>query len=47
MRGGGVSGEVREMMTMISTELVKDEKVEAPQINRAFSVILLRYAIEL
>jgi hypothetical protein len=45
--GGGVSGEVRDMMKLINTELAKDELVEALRINGAFSVILLRYAAKM
>ena len=45
--GGGVSREAREMITMINTEVARDEKTEALRINGAFSIILLRYATKL
>ena len=44
--GGGVSREVREMITMINTEVARDEKTEALRINGA-SIILLRYATKM
>ena len=39
--GGRCSGEARELITMINTKMPRDEK------NRAFSVILLRYATKM
>jgi hypothetical protein len=45
--GGGVSREAREMITMINTEVARDEKTEALRINGAFSIILLRYATKM
>ena len=45
--GEGVSREAREMITMINTEVARDEKTEALRINGAFSIILLRYATKM
>ena len=45
--GGGVSREAREMITMINTEVARDEKMEALRINGVCSIILLRYATKM
>jgi hypothetical protein len=45
--GGGVSREVREIITMINTEVARDEKTETLRINGTFSIILLRYATKM
>ena len=45
--GGGVSREAREMITMINTEVARDEKTEALRINGALSIVLLCHATKM